>query len=136
MKESIKQAVRNRAKSCCEYCLAQEQYSADVFSIEHIIPLSKGGTNDLSNLAFSCQCCNNHKYIAIEALDLVTGLMTPLYHPRINEWSEHFTWSEGFSELIGISPTGRATITRLKMNRSGLINLRKVLVEVRQHPPF
>ncbi|MEY4905936.1 MAG: hypothetical protein RLZZ292_3751, partial [Bacteroidota bacterium] len=82
------------------------------------------------------QCCNNHKYIAIEALDLVTGLMTPLYHPRINEWSEHFTWSEGFSELIGISPTGRATITRLKMNRSGLINLRKVLVEVRQHPPF
>jgi 5-methylcytosine-specific restriction endonuclease McrA len=44
MKESVKKIVRERAKLCCEYCLAQSQFSADVFSIEHIIPISKGGT--------------------------------------------------------------------------------------------
>jgi 5-methylcytosine-specific restriction endonuclease McrA len=29
------------------------------FSLEHKIPLSKGGTNELSNLAFCCIGCNN-----------------------------------------------------------------------------
>lgn len=41
MKEAIKIAVRERAKRCCEYCLAQADYATDFFSIEHILPLIK-----------------------------------------------------------------------------------------------
>ena len=28
-------------------------------TLEHIIPLSRGGTHDLSNLALACFACNN-----------------------------------------------------------------------------
>lgn len=47
MKQSLKKEVRERAKFCCEYCFAQMLFSADVFSIEHILPLVKGGLNIL-----------------------------------------------------------------------------------------
>ncbi len=50
-----KQALAQRAKGCCEYCKSEIRFSADPFSVEHIIPRSKGGTDELSNLAFSCQ---------------------------------------------------------------------------------
>ena len=34
----------------------------DSFEVEHRIPLSKGGTNDLDNLFCSCHCCNTLKH--------------------------------------------------------------------------
>jgi hypothetical protein len=37
MKINLKNFVKQRAQYCCEYCFAQERFSADVFSIEHII---------------------------------------------------------------------------------------------------
>lgn len=57
-----------------------------------------------------------------------------LYHPRQQLWSEHFVWSDDFTELIGISSTGRATVVRLKLNREGVVNLRGLLTEKNLHP--
>jgi len=57
-----RQFIKQRANGCCEYCLSQAKFSPDPFSIEHIIPRSKGGTSDLDNLAIACQGCNNFKY--------------------------------------------------------------------------
>jgi hypothetical protein len=136
MTKAIKKAVQERAKHCCEYCLSQSKISADIFVMEHIIPLIKGGTSDLENLALACQRCNNHKYTAIQALDSATGLIVPLYHPRIDIWEQHFQWSDDFTELLGISPIGRATIQKLQLNRQGLINLRQVFIQVGLHPPY
>jgi hypothetical protein len=136
MTKATKKAVQERAKHCCEYCLSQSNFSADTFVIEHLIPLVKGGTNDLKNLALSCQRCNNHKFTATRAIDTVTGLIIPLYHPRIDVWEQHFQWSDDFTELLGISPIGRATVERLQLNRQGLINLRQVFVQVGLHPPY
>jgi 5-methylcytosine-specific restriction endonuclease McrA len=90
MKESLKIAVRERAKFCCEYCLASLLFSTDFFSIEHILPLSKGGLTELLNLAFSCQRCNIHKFTATQAIDPATGLMAALYNPRTDRRSLKF----------------------------------------------
>lgn len=136
MKESLKKAVRERAKFCCEYCLAQALLSGDNFSMEHIIPTTKGGTNNLSNLAFSCQACNNHKYNATHALDPGTGLIVELYNPRTDLWAEHFKWNEDATQILGISASGRATLIRLKLNREGLLNIRRVLFNAGLHPPY
>jgi 5-methylcytosine-specific restriction endonuclease McrA len=46
-----KEFITQRGRGCCEYCWSQLKFSPDPFSIEHIIPLSKGGTYDLDNLA-------------------------------------------------------------------------------------
>jgi len=51
-------------------------------------------------------------------------------------WSEHFRWSEDFSEIVGMTPTGRATVEMLKLNRRGLVNLRGVLYAMGKHPPL
>ena len=128
--------VVERAKGCCEYCQSQERYSPDPFSVEHIIPLSRGGVNDLENLAFACQGCNNRKYTNVEALDPVNQSTVPLFHPRQHVWAEHFAWSDDGALVLGLTPIGRATIEKLQLNRSGLVNLRRVLFEAGEHPPI
>ena len=50
-----------RAKSCCEYCVSQVAFSAQSFSVEHIIPRHKSGPTSLDNLALACQGCNGSK---------------------------------------------------------------------------
>lgn len=136
MTEAIKLAVRNRAHNCCEYCRAQAEFSHDPFSFEHIIPVAKGGTDDLENLAWSCLGCNYHKFTAIEAFDLTTEHRVSIFNPRKDSWKSHFRWNDDFTLMIGITPTGRATISKLKLNRSGLVNMRKVLAEAGKHPPL
>jgi hypothetical protein len=37
--------------------------------------------------------------------------------------------------MIGKTPVGRATIVRLQLNRFGLVNYRRVLAAVGEHPP-
>lgn len=131
----LKNLVAERAKYICEYCLSQECFSPDPFAIEHIIPKSKGGEDELHNLAYSCQGCNSFKYNHTEAIDPGTGQKSPLFNPRVHIWPDHFTWNENCSLLIGISPIGRTTIDRLKLNRQGVMNLRLILYKSELHPP-
>jgi len=105
------------------------------FSLDHILPLQAGGTDDLANLALSCQGCNNHKHTRIEAPDPVTRETVALFHPRRDLWQDHFIWSRDFTRIVGLTPTGRATVEALRLNRPGLINLRRVLYTAGTHPP-
>ena len=136
MKVSLRTAVCERAINCCEYCQMQAEFSHDPFSAEHILPIAKGGLDDIENLAWSCLGCNLHKSTATHIFDLITGDLVPLYNPRIEKWLNHFQWAEDYTLIVGISPTGRATVTRLRLNRLGLVNLRKVLVAAEKHPPI
>jgi HNH endonuclease len=130
-----KNFIKQRAGGCCEYCLSQLAFCPDPFSIEHIIPRSKGGTNDPDNLAIARQGCNNLKYSHIESIDPITGKSAPLYHPRQDQWHEHFSWSDDYAQVIGLTMTGRAIIERLQLNREGVVNLRQLLHAVDRHPP-
>jgi hypothetical protein len=133
---SKRQEVALRAFFCCEYCQSQLKYSADSFSVEHIVPLARGGHDELSNLALSCQRCNNAKFVALESTDPLTGHVVPLFHPREQVWGDHFAWSHDFLHIYGMTPTGRATVEKLHLNRSGVVSLRHVLRGVGEHPPI
>ena len=63
-------------------CLSQSRYAADSFSVEHILPRCRGGTDAEFNLALACQGCNNRKFVSVVAADPLTGRAVPLYHPR------------------------------------------------------
>ncbi len=132
--KSNRNTVKGRANNCCEYCKLLQAFSAGNFACEHIIPLKKGGTDDLDNLANSCHPCNWSKAIAISALDPITNQVVPLFHPRKDKWHDHFKWSNDFLTMIGQTPTGRATIIRLKTNRPELQNIRGVTIG-KGHPP-
>ena len=51
--------VFERDKRKCIYCLVD--VSEDSFVLDHIIPVSKGGTNRKFNLVTSCEGCNQRK---------------------------------------------------------------------------
>jgi hypothetical protein len=131
----VRQLVKERAHFCCEYCISQEAYSPDTFSIEHIFPLEADGPSTEGNLALACQGCNNLKYVKTTAIDPVTLREVPLFHPRIDIWHEHFAWNRDITELIGLTPIGRATIAELRLNRENVVNLRRVLLHIGKHPP-
>lgn len=135
VRAATKQAVIERARSCCEYCASMARYSMSPFSIDHITPVSHGGHSILGNLALTCQGCNGAKYNKTTAIDPVSLQSAPLFHPRQDTWQEHFAWNDGCTYIIGITPTGRATVEALHLNREELINLRSVLYAIGEHPP-
>ncbi|PYS53428.1 MAG: HNH endonuclease, partial [Acidobacteria bacterium] len=83
----------------------------------------------------SCQGCNGHKYTKQQVTDPITGLVVPLFHPRRDRWNEHFAWSVDTTVIVGLTPTGRATVEALHLNRIELANLREVLYDAQEHPP-
>ncbi|MCI0457624.1 MAG: HNH endonuclease [Gemmataceae bacterium] len=105
------------------------------FVVEHILPLARGGETTLDNLALSCSGCNGYKYAKTSGIDPKTGRRVRLYHPRKQRWQDHFAWTENFTLLVGLTPTGRATVEELDLNRDGLVNLRGSLAERDRHPP-
>lgn len=119
---------------CCEYCRSQVRFAMQSFSVEHIVPRSQGGETTHDNLALACQGCNNHKYNKIEARDPITGDFVSLFHPRKQRWRDHFSWNGDFTLIIGLTPVGRATVEALRLNRKGLVNLRRVLFMMGEHP--
>ena len=131
----MQRVVIERAKGYCEYCQLPVAFSPSSFNFEHIIPLIKHGLTILWNLAFSCGGCNAYKKDKIEALDPLTRQLMPLFNPRTDIWSDHFEWSDDDLQIIGTTPTGRATVQLLKVNREGNINLRRLLKMVELHPP-
>lgn len=131
----IKKAIINRANGVCEYCRSQARFSTQAFSVEHIIPVSCGGKTILDNLALACQGCNNHKYTKIAGLNPINGETVPLFNPRKQRWYEHFTWNDDYTLIIGLTPIGCATVETMRLNREGLVNLRRLLYSIGEHPP-
>ncbi len=132
---AIERLVRERASERCEYCRCPEDFSPDTFSIEHIFPRALSGSDEEDNLAFSCQGCNGVKGVRIEAFDEVTAVFVRLFHPRNDNWNEHFRWCADSLQVEGISAIGRATVELLRLNRRGVVNLRRVLMRDGEHPP-
>lgn len=108
--------VAKRARHCCEYCHAPEVIFNFPFEVEHVIPTTLGGVEDESNLALACRSCNLRKSDHIEAFDTDSESSVPLFHPRRNLWAEHFGVDIDTGAIVGITPSGRATIERLRMN--------------------
>jgi 5-methylcytosine-specific restriction endonuclease McrA len=95
--------------------------------VEHITPRSRNGSDEQSNLAWSCMGCNDRKYTAVDAIDLITGVLAKLFNPRQNRWADHFIWTADFTQIVGHTAIGRATVAKLKLNRPELVKLRQIL---------
>jgi hypothetical protein len=127
MDSSIREFVRQRAGNRCEYCLLPEEADEWPFHIEHVIATQHGGSDELDNLSWSCSRCNLHKGPNIASLDPHSGRLVRLFHPRTQEWNEHFVLQQG--EIIGLTPIGRVTAQLLNMNDSRRLDLRRELME-------
>jgi hypothetical protein len=114
--EATKQSVRERAKYLCEYCHSLELLSANRFTIDHIVPRSLGGSDDIDNLALACRRCNERRYNFVAGIDPETQEIVPIFNPRQQEWAEHFVWMLDGTVIQGSTPVGRATCIRFDLN--------------------
>ena len=126
MDNTLREFVKQRAANRCEYCRIPQQYDILPFQIDHIISLKHHGSSKVTNLALSCYNCNAHKGPNIAGIDLDTGEVTRLFHPRFDQWDEHFRW-EG-SYLNGLTAIGRTTIDVLSINLPQRVELRRSLM--------
>lgn len=56
MRKKIAPEVKKRDNYTCQNCGSKSN-----LTIDHIVPLSKGGTNDLTNFQTLCRPCNSSK---------------------------------------------------------------------------
>jgi len=126
MKEAARQEVRRQAGFRCEYCGIQERHlTFSAFHLDHVVARQHGGTDAAENVAWSCQECNLLKGTNLTGIDPDTGATVHLYHPRKDRWQDHF--SIVGDRLVGLTPTGRATVWLLRMNAPKRIELRAIL---------
>ena len=132
---ALRREVATDSDDRCGYCLTPQEYTGIELVHDHIIPESLGGKTVRENLWLACRRCNQHKYTRTEGVDPITQQTVPLYNPRTQSWSVHFVWSETGTEIVGVTPIGRATVKALKMNNHVVVKARAHWVRWDWHPP-
>jgi hypothetical protein len=125
--------VQQRAAGRCEYCRMHQSLQGATFHVEHIVPASRGGLSTLENLAWCCPSYNLHKSDRSHAVDPDTVQLAPLFHPRHDDWSEHFAWLD--YRVSGRTASGRATIAALKLNADRRLLIRRAEEQFNLFPP-
>jgi hypothetical protein len=130
----LRRLVIERAVSRCEYCRLSQEGQEATFHVDHILPTAVGGKTIAENLALACVSCSLRKAARRNAIDPQTGSEVPLYNPRSDDWRNHFKWEGEYVD--GITPTGRATVAALNMNRLLAIAIRREEAVLGRHPPL
>ena len=124
---ALRRLVWQRAAGCCEYCRIHESEVLLPHEADHVIAEQHGGRTNETNLAVACFQCNKLKGPNLSAVDLVTGGIELLFHPRLHEWREHFVFIGPRIETL--TPRGRATLNLLRFNAPERLRLRAALIE-------
>ena len=128
----VRLLVAERAARRCEYCLLHEDDSFTPHQIDHIISRKHGGDSSPDNLAFACIRCNAWKGSDIAAIGLAPARIVSLFHPRRDQWSDHFRLEQG--EIVPLTDTGAATVRLLRFNSFGRVTERQVLTRCARYP--
>ncbi len=126
--------VADRAAHRCEYCRAPEIVFNFPFEIEHIVPLYRGGNNEISNLALACRSCNLRKGTNTSGIDSTSNTEVSLFHPRENRWEENFQVQAESGAIAGMTPAGRVTVTALGMNSQAQLIARQLWIRLGLFP--
>jgi HNH endonuclease len=124
---SVKKLVSQRANGACEYCLMHQDFSIYSHEIDHVVATKHGGQSTVDNLVIACLPCNRHKGSDLTSIDPITGVITTLFNPRTQIWSDHFKLEGGL--VLGLISIGRTTIFLLQMNEVSRLQLRQALVD-------
>jgi len=129
---ALRQFVRTRAKSLCEYCLIHEEDTYFGCQVDHIISEKHGGATQESNLAYACTYCNRNKGSDIGSIVQETRLFCRFFNPRIDRWTDHFGL-EGVS-IAALTPIGEVTIRILDFNHVERLIERTELATLGRYP--
>ncbi|MCE7980183.1 MAG: HNH endonuclease [Caldilinea sp. CFX5] len=119
----------------CVYCQTRVENTGQALTTDHIRPVASGGETAFSNLCRACRSCNEAKGDQTHGIDPLTGETVALYHPRQQQWGDHFAWDQTGTRIFGLTSIGRATIIALDMNNALILFARRRWVNAGWHPP-
>lgn len=80
----------------------------------------------------ACFECNRAKGSDIASIDALSGALTPLYHPRQQNWHEHFRCNGPLIEPL--TAEGWVTVMLLRMNSPKRVAIRDNLLQEGRYP--
>lgn len=132
--ERVRSQLHELASRRCEYCLLDERCAGRPHEPDHVYADKHGGQTVIANLCLSCFDCNRHKGSDLCSVDVESGEIVPLFHPRQHKWEQHFRLDGAIIE--GLTPTGRVTVNLLRMNDPERVEERKMLLRVGKYPDY
>jgi len=117
--------VALRAGHRCEYCHAPEAVFNLPLEVEHIVPVTRGGLDTPTNRALACLSCNLYKAAHVSGRDPDSDAVVRLFHPREDQWEDHFQVALESGKIVGRTPIGRATVIRLGINSAAQVVARQ-----------
>src|SRR5438270_14072890 len=97
-----------RAGGTCEYCQLPQTGSVLPHELNHIRAKKHRGLTTLQNTCVACAQCNAAKGCNVAGSDPESGELVPLFNPRTDDWTAHFSWE-------GPVLRGRTTVARAKI---------------------
>lgn len=132
---TLRRLIAERDQHRCAYCLTAEENCGLQMHVDHIIPETANGPTTADNLCLACFSCNVHKGPQQTGVDPLTGETSPLFHPLRQRWRDHFAWDESNTQIVGLTPCGRATVVALQLNNPTVVRARRRWVSAGWHPP-
>jgi hypothetical protein len=115
----IRLFVRRRANFACEYCGVSETDTGSELTVDHFQPQTKGGSDEVENLLYCCQRCNQYKADYWPQDSTAPNL----WNPRRDPLDMHLMQlTEG--TLYPLTSIGDFTVRRLRLNRPPLVAYR------------
>ena len=128
---ALRREVIERAGARCEYCRFPQDASLLAFEVEHVVAEKHGGATTADNLALACPNCNRYKGTDLGSLDPETGVLTPFFHPRTEDWHEHFRLDGAL--VVPRTPVGRVTVAILQLNHPDRVLEHQILIRIGQY---
>lgn len=123
----LRRLVTARAANTCEYCRIHEDDTFFGCHIDHVISEKHGGLTTAENLAVACSPCNLYKGSDIGSVT-TAGVFTRFFHPRTDDWHEHFVLVGAVLETR--TAIGEVTARILQFNTPERLLERQELIEV------
>lgn len=129
----IVRRVRARAGDRCEICRMHQALQGATFHVDHVVPRSRGGSDEEDNLALCCPTCNLHKSDRTQLSDPDSSGVVPVFHPRRDRWEDHFRWDR--YRMVGLTGIGRAAIFAFDLNHPRRLLIREAEERFDLYPP-
>ena len=85
-----RERIAKKSDHKCVWC-GKEVYFGYGATIDHFIPLKKGGTNDPQNLTMMCTDCNQKKGSKIFPWNIVAKYLKPEYQKELGDYFDEYT---------------------------------------------